>query len=388
MKKLVLIGMTVLFIWTISCSGKASQKSKNSAPNDENSGNGIISVSIVLKAFNQQKKVDGKFVPDVEAIVKTMQSLNTSVIKELTQENANSIDDFSYDLTKDGKGVSIRECRNSKNIPVVIVPETIEGITVTEIQNEAFWITDLIAIVLPETITKIGVKERKNSSNPTFPSSLIIINFPLAIKEIGPSTFAFSNLITAHLPDGLQILGEEAFTHCDNLNSVILPGSLKEIGDGVFSHSSNLASAQLLEGLNKLGRSAFYSCRNLTKLTLPGSLRVIPSMSFFRTGISELIIPEGVEVIREDAFSECFRLQKLIFPSTIKELYSSGVPGSEFGGPFKDCSNLTDIIFSDNLKLISFKWENKSAKSTFKGCGKLKLTVRQQLKEIGYNGDF
>jgi len=388
MRKLVLVVMTIIFIFLTSCSGKTSQKIGNSTSNDENSNNGIISVSIVLKAFNQQKKVDGKLVPDVEAIVKTMENLNTSVIMELTQENANSIGDFSYDLTKDGKGVSIRECRNSKNIPVVIVPETIEGITVTEIQNEAFWITDLVAIVLPETITRIGVKGRKTSSNPTFPSSLIIINFPLALKEIGHSAFAFTNLINAHLPDGLQILGEEAFTHCDNLNSVTLPGSLKEIGDGVFSHSLNLKSVHVSEGLTKLGRDTFYSCRNLSILTLPSSLRIITSMAFSRTGIIDLVIPEGVEIIDKYAFSECIRLRSVTLPSTIKEIRSSELNPTESGGAFEGCSNLTDIIIPDNIKSIAFKWGNRPARTIFKDCGKLKLTVRQQLKELGYNGDF
>jgi len=382
MKKLVLAGMTILLILATSCSGKTLSKSDKSTTNNE-----IISVSIILKAFNQQKKVDDKLIPDVEAIVGAMQRLNTSVITELTQEYANPIGDFSYDLTRDGKGVSIRKCRNSKNIPVVIVPETIEGITVTEIQNEAFYLTDLVAIVLPETITKIGVGGSR-SSNATFPRSLLIINFPLNLKEIGNSAFASTNLITAHLPEGLQIIGEGAFTRCNNIRSVTLPSSLKEMGDGAFSHCSNLASVSLMEGLNKLGRDAFFSCRNLSTLTLPSSLRVITSGAFWRTGVIELVIPDGVEIIERLAFSECVRLLNVTLSSTIKEIRSSELNPTDSGGAFEGCSNLTDIIIPENLKSIAFKWGNRQAKTIFKDCGKLKLAVRQQLKELGYTGDF
>jgi len=81
-------------------------------------------------------------------------------------------------------------------------------------------------------------------------------------------------------------------------------------------------------------------------------------------------------------------LQKVTFPSTIKEIRSSELNPIESGGAFEGCSNLTDIIIPDNLKSIAFKWGNRPAKTIFKNCGKIKLAIRQQLKELGYNGDF
>ena len=393
MKKMILVGMVVLLILAISCNGKASPQSGVSTSSGKNSDDGKVSATTALRAFQQTKKVDREVVPDVEAIVKAMQGLSTSVITELTQENASPLRNFSYDLTIDGKGVSIREYHNKT--PVVIVPETIEGIPVTEIQSGAFWLSDSIAIVLPETITKIGVAGHSTTPtiHSTFPSSIVIVNFPSALIEIGPSSFAFTNLITAHLPEGLQILGEKAFTYCENLTTVTLPSSLKEIGREAFYYSQNLTSAHLPEGLNELGSRAFLECRSLSKLTLPSNLRVIPRESFRRTGIIELIIPEGVEIIDAEAFCQCFRLLNVTLPSTIKEIRSSSFDSFGMGGAFMGCSNLTEIIIPDGVISIAFiyaysSYTDRPAIAVFKDCGKIKLTVRQRLKELGYTGVF
>ncbi len=55
---------------------------------------------------------------------------------------------------------------------------------------------------------------------------------------------------------------------------------------------------------------------------------------------------------------------------------------------FGFCEELYDISISDELKYINFKDEYGGAVDVFAGCGKLKLSVRTKLEELGYKGEF
>jgi hypothetical protein len=384
-KKIILVGMVILLILVTSCSGKTSQSIS------ENSDDGKVSVVTALKAFQQTKKVDGEVVPDVEAIARAIQGLDISAVTELTEKNASPISNFLYDLTSNGKGIAIREYKGKD--AVLIVPATIEGFPIVEIHDDAFRLTDSVGVVLPNTVVKIGGTNRmisgtnvKVSVNRVFSMRLVAINFPSDLKEIGSKAFSFTSLISAHLPEGVEKIDAEGFENCRSLKSVTFPSSIKEIGESAFYYCSSLTSAHLPDGLSKLGSSAFSQCRSLSSVSISSSLKLIPSLAFSRTRITELIIPEGVEIIDEWAFSECYSLQSVSLPSTIKEIH-----GGEIGsGAFKECTNLTDIIIPDSVRSIAFRQKSSRniSKYVFEGCGKLKLSVRQRLKELGYNGEF
>ena len=383
MKEKIIIGLIALQILAISCNGKVSAQSSSSTSN-----NGRISAVFALEAFKKTKKLNGVLVPDVEAITNAINGLSSSVIDELTQNYSSPYGAFQYDFTADKKGVAIRKYNNN-NTTVVIVPATIEGITVTEIQKGAFDFLNLVGVVLPETIIKIGGKNKDDSTFPlTFSSSLVAVNFPANLKEIGNEAFYYcENLTSVNLPEGLEKLGDGAFKLCKKLTKVTFPTSLKEIGYEAFYFCENLTSANLPEGLNKLGIRAFANCNRLSSITLPSSLQVIPEYAFWHTRIVNLIVPEGVGIINGGAFGECYNLITVTLPSTIKEIHHTGT--WNYSGAFYNCSNLTDIIIPDSVKSISFINHSSSvSRDSFEGCGKLKLMVRQRIMDLGYKGVF
>ena len=76
--------------------------------------------------------------------------------------------------------------------------------------------------------------------------------------------------------------------------------------------------------------------------------------AFYKSNISEIVIPEGVKTIGNYAFGECRLLSKVNLPSTLEGL---GV------GAFQDCTELQKVSIPKNVKIIST--------STFSGCTKL-----------------
>ena len=108
------------------------------------------------------------------------------------------------------------------------------------------------------------------------------------------------------------------------------------------------------------------NCSNLKSISFAHGLKAIESHAFSGIGISELVIPEGVERIELSAFSPCMDLKSVRFPSSLKVL-------GEFA--FSGCRRLTDIEFPEGLEEI--------CRSAFSMCLMLKnVTLPKRLKKL------
>lgn len=101
--------------------------------------------------------------------------------------------------------------------------------------------------------------------------------------ELGKSCFCechFSGELT--IPEGTIEIPEE-FMHLiakrSELRSIVIPKSLKKIGDRAFFGHSRLGKISISEGLLTIGNYAFYNC-NLTSLELPASIQSIQKKAF------------------------------------------------------------------------------------------------------------
>ena len=173
------------------------------------------------------------------------------------------------------------------------------------------------------------------------------------------------------IPEGVTIIGKDAFTDCTNLQRITLPSTLREIDDGeVFGRCTGLTEITIPDGVTKIGEGAFYDCENLQKVTLPSTLNEIGEYVF--TGcesLVEIIIPRNITKIENSAFSCCTKLQKVTLPSTLKEI-------GKFA--FANCQSLTDVWIPKGVTEI--------AECGFYECESLKsISLPRTLKEIGEN---
>ncbi|RBI35235.1 leucine-rich repeat domain-containing protein, partial [Metamycoplasma hominis] len=75
------------------------------------------------------------------------------------------------------------------------------------------------------------------------------------------------------LNEGLEKIGAEAFYH-KNIESITIPGSVKEIGERAFLGCRNLEEVILNEGLEKIGVRAFLNTK-IESITIPDSVKEI-----------------------------------------------------------------------------------------------------------------
>lgn len=112
--------------------------------------------------------------------------------------------DYRYENI-DGKSIIFWEYLGSDTD--VVIPEQIDGKTVTMLARDAFYNkTNLKSITLPKTLTYIK----------------------------GCAFWGCTSLESVVIPDGVSTIEEYAFTECYNLKSVTIPKSVTSIGDRLF----------------------------------------------------------------------------------------------------------------------------------------------------------
>lgn len=111
-------------------------------------------------------------------------------------------------------GVLYFDARAYTGDGVLVVPETVNGQTVTALSDSCFYNCDtLIAIHLPNTLTTIG-----------------------------SDAFAYcDSLRGVELPESLLTLASNAFYRCSSLESVCIPASLQNVGSSIFSGCDSLS---------------------------------------------------------------------------------------------------------------------------------------------------
>lgn len=78
-------------------------------------------------------------------------------------------------------------------------------------------------------------------------------------------------------------------------------------------------------------------------VTIPNEVKVIEEMCFAGTNIEEVILPEGIEIIKARAFASCNKLGKINFPESLNVIKEMA---------FYNCGSLAEVILPERLAEI------------------------------------
>ena len=208
------------------------------------------------------------------------------------------------------------------NSSSVTIPKTVNGMTVTEISEEAFiYRRSLKSAELPETLKSIGDNAFSNCE------ALETITLPSSLTKLGESAFSSClKLKTINIPDGITELPASLFCSCWSLKNITIPSSVKKIGDSAFFECKKLEDVNLPDGITEIQSWAFSGCP-LQKMVLPNGLKTIGDEAFSRCGsLTEINIPNTVTAIGKNAFTHT-ALKTLTIPDSVKTIgkYAAGV---------------------------------------------------------------
>jgi len=174
-------------------------------------------------------------------------------------------------------------------------------------------------IVIPSSITVDGIEYRMTSiGNDAFrgcvdATSVVI---PNSVKSIGEYAFATCGFTSITIGNSVETIGTRAFAFNSRLTSVVIPKSVKSIDDLAFGEDNAMTTMIVEEG-----NSVYDSRENCNAIIetatntlvegcqasfIPSTVERIGNWAFcFRETLTKITIPESVVSIGDYAFASC-----------------------------------------------------------------------------------
>ena len=273
--------------------------------------------SIGEKAFNSSGTTEVLNVPS------TLQSIGIDAFKDFKCKNVHISDlcawcniDFGNAYSNPAT-YSKRLYLNGEMIENLVIPESVSAI-----KDYAFyWNRALKSVKFNEALQSIGVCAFFNCGSCT------TLEIPGNVTYIDKTAFAdisIKNLTFAYGPKPIVFDGVNGFStistrslSCDrpleslnldfnNLESLTIGNSVKEIPAAKFKEASKLASLTLGNSLTTIGDEAFSGCSAITEVIIPPSVETIGASAFAGSNnLTSIIMGHNVATIGEKAYDLC-----------------------------------------------------------------------------------
>ena len=302
--------------------------------------------------------------------------------------NNNAIENVTFgDNVKTIKEKAFYGRKSLKSINLSNSISTIEGFAFQNCEG-------LTSITLPERIDKIGKDGFRgcyNLAEVCISDLKAWCNIVFENEYASPIVYAKKLVLNGKeitdliIPDGVSSINIAAFANGENFRSVTIPESVTSIGKYAFDGCSAITDVVIPEGVTSIGYSAFGNCNALERVSFPSSVTAIDgrafenckslkavyvadigawcgiefgdeyanpsyytsSLRFNDKEITNLVIPEGVGVIKRYAFERCKGIVSVKLPSSLTEI--------EYYA-FLYCDNLSEIYcFADKAPSVKEK---------------------------------
>lgn len=283
-------------------------------------------------AFNYCTKAMTLTMGDNVRVIGASAFNNNKAIKKLTLSGAlESIGDFAFAgcalLTKVDIPASVSHIGLCPFKWDVNNYDSQSKLTAIDVADGNQWYASIDGVVYNKDITTLI----------TAPSAITKVDIPATVTELAPMAFyGCRQLASLELPEGLLTLGKECCS-CTLLGSISLPGSLRNVTEKSFNNC-NLTEITLGEGIETIGDYAFSTNYYLQTINYPSTLTTIGAHAFENCGFSnmwagtvvglpEIIIPDNVTTLGESAFANCVAAKTVTIGSGLTDLGDKAFSG-------------------------------------------------------------
>ena len=184
-------------------------------------------------------------------------------------------------------------------------------------------------IIIPDGTTEIGDQAFSGCNS----AEKAVV--PSSVDNYGAGIFSnCSALVDLTLPKDMEYIGSSMFSGCSSLEKIVLPAGVTFIGEGAFRNCSALTNITMPNTINEISENTFWGCSSLKNIVIPDSVVSIEDFAFCSSGLKNVDIPEGVEIVGVMAFADCQSLEKVSLPASITLIDD---------GAFMNCASLTNV---------------------------------------------
>ena len=349
----------------------------------------------------------------------------TNEIVTLVDENGDFPSSKCFNYTNEGESISI-DGFNCQGLINLVIPEKIDGLPVTKINDLAISSYGIKKLELPKSINYIGDRAfRENKlKKVVIPNNSVYLNKDAfmdnklselvlpdstklsgslkdygshlkVVNENGEFSIACLNFRVEHSGVEVGVAGSfcpsikefvipneyngmpviringHAFDNF-GLNSVVIPDSVTSIEGYAFANN-NLKSVKLPSKLSYLGNFAFMN-NKLRGIKFPSGITYLGQQSFSTNEISSIKIPSTISYVHSGAF-ENNKISKLVIPDNITEIWNQAFANNNISSlslpknltsigrnAFKD-NDLISVVIPENVTAIDTWAFYKSAES-------------------------
>jgi len=155
--------------------------------------------------------------------------------------------------------------------------------TISSINGHTFeYCASLRNIVFPETNPNYSIQNNffLDGTGETLITSLQGTHIPDGVKSIQSYAFSGRELNEVIMPCSITNIGYRAFSGCRNLGNITIPESVTSIEEETFSNCSSLRYVKISESVTNIAALAFYGCSNLSSVKFTGKPPVAQDNSF------------------------------------------------------------------------------------------------------------
>lgn len=214
----------------------------------------------------------------------------------------------------------------------------------------------------------------------------------------GDAFLGVTTLKSISFPNSLIGIGNSAFALCESLESVVIPNSVKFIGDA-FDGCESLKNVTMSSSIEEIDGFSFTTCPKIeyneynggyylgneenpyivliwavsssdNMVTVHNDTKNIAGGAF-GMDVKTIILGDSVTHISSGAFFYCFELENIVLGNSVTSI-------GEFA--FQYCSSLTEIVIPDSVLKIGEK--------AFDGCDGITIYCEAEKKPLGWHNEW
>ena len=262
--------------------------------------------SSMLYADSKLKKI--QFGENLKKIGRSAFMACTELESCILPESVENIEDTIFEACTNLKYVYLG--KNVKSIGAGIFKDcdSLQQIIVDE-ENEYFFTKD--GILYDSTVTNIIYIPKDISGK---------IEIPYGIKKIDAFLFyGHKNITEIILPETVKTIGDSAFAYCTNLKKIRLGDEISEIGGNAFYDTAfSNEDSNYEDGILYIGEYVVGSKSGKTTIKIKAGTRLIAFSSLGGSELRKVIMPDSLEIIDAYNFAECKKLKYVKWSKNLK----------------------------------------------------------------------